>query len=1654
MYIWVILSFFIKVVKGCFFMKKKILSILVSVCLILATVQPIAHIFAADSVWSGGTSVPSLANGFYQISSGEELAWFSEQVNSGSTTIKGKLTNNIIMNEQYSTANNFTPIGTPEFPFGGEFDGCGFTISNLYVSTEADYAGLFGYVAGVKPVVDDNDDSSTELVQYNPPKIISNINLTNASVAGNQNVGGVVGYVKYAVVTDCKFNGTVSSTANSTGGIAGYIFDYARIERSFTSGSINGYIRTGGICGYVNSNSTVIKCYSNADVFSNANVNGNAGGIVGTASASTVNGCYFLGRVYGPKKVGGIIGTNSYSTLLGCYSLAPVYTTILNNTESIAAIAGYSLGGTYYNCYYNETTSLWADENAVARTLDQMKKFSFARELNENGNAFTYDYMVLNNGYPVLAWTLETAVWAGGKEEPKKDSAGYYLISTADELAWFSGLVNGTLAGVEQNTSANAKVTENILLNIFIIENSDETNIWTPIGTAESPFNGIFIGNHLNIAGVYTNGKSYQGLFGYVGENANVSNIVMLDCLITGEEYVGGVAGYNKGIISTSGNDSTVRGGKYVGGITGYNTGTVTDSYNVGTVEGNSASGGHIGGVAGANQRGKIQQCFNNGTVQGSVGNYYGGLCGSVTGDGIHNSYNAGAVNGAYYIGGIAGYATGATIKNCYNRGNVNSQNTMGTNTGNFIGYVSGTCSLTNCYYDTSVENSVLTNTTYASGRDTSELTGADIVSTLGFQSGIWSGKASNSYFDYFPQIISLATANCEKMRTDSLESTRVVQKQYSLHVKIDGKEDSYYTNFENALNAIGTRKGYIIPIHNITLSETITITNNVTMYGLDFNRTITRDPSFTGVMFNVTGTLSLGDIKNGNDENVLLTYDGNGVNVTAVAPMFYVVAGATLNTYEGFRVTNAKSSAAGSVIYNEGTANIGGGVLDANESTTDAGVIYNDLGTVNMTGGTIDSNLSSGKGGALYNNYGIVNISGGTFSNNYGKTYGGAIYTIGADAVVTVSGTAVFTENNAKAGGAFYVNSGSFVMNDGTVSKNFAYNTRGTTITAGGGGAASVATSGTFTINGGTIDSNYVYTGAGTGYGLVVYGKMQMGGSAAITNNDVYLAKNKTVEITDGLSASGIALTITPNTYSAGYYVLSGACMGLGYQKIEITPDDSGYDWKVNSSGYLMNTEIVNVASLSKFGAYSVEYVSLAEAAANIGAGEEGIITIIGNNTISETIKIYGDVTILSETDQIFTSRRSGSFTGALFEVQSGGTLRLGYSSVEVQGSAELSPDEEVGVTTDSIGGEYHLDGGNNYYGAMGTASIKVLKGGTLYTYDDFFLEYGYSTESTISVLGDMYMFGGTIRNNGSANGGAINIAAGGNAYLYGGTITNNRLIGSGNGKAIYCAGNLYRAAHSYVYYQNDVEVARQNTFTTITTDNDVYLTTSKKVNLSNVESKVLLSETADVPETTPVAETTVMLTYPSYTVGMIVLRGTDVALHNNYYAISSPGYCIDTQGKLGVNLLVPANSSSYKVTRGTLNYVSGIDTSLNLAGYVVTQFANTEKKEIVGVDGNVLSSDDIVTTGCVVNLYSADGTAIVDSIYIVIYGDVDCDGYIDGRDSVLLSALVSGALTSSDFTPAQLEAGDIDNTSSVNATDVQYIQKCGAMLQKVQQY
>lgn len=59
--------------------------------------------------------------------------------------------------------------------------------------------------------------------------------------------------------------------------------------------------------------------------------------------------------------------------------------------------------------------------------------------------------------------TPTTPKGKGTAEEP-------YQISTAAELYWFAGLVNGTLTGVKKNISANAKLMNNISVNEYVLD--------------------------------------------------------------------------------------------------------------------------------------------------------------------------------------------------------------------------------------------------------------------------------------------------------------------------------------------------------------------------------------------------------------------------------------------------------------------------------------------------------------------------------------------------------------------------------------------------------------------------------------------------------------------------------------------------------------------------------------------------------------------------------------------------------------------------------------------------------------------------------------------------------------------------------------------------------------------------------------------------------------------------------------------------------------------------------------------------------------------------------------------------------------------------------------------------------------------------------
>ena len=285
-----------------------------------------------------------------------------------------------------------------------------------------------------------------------------------------------------------------------------------------------------------------------------------------------------------------------------------------------------------------------------------------------------------------------------GKTEP-------YQISTAEELYWFAGLVNGTLpdGGGEKNLSANAILTANITVNTGVLDEnknlvskSDLTE-WEPIGDRWSSYTGTFDGQGYTISGLYFNNptSSYVGLFGNIGANGKISNVGVLDSYFQFREFGGGVCGVNYGTVRDCKNTGSVRGLAAIGGVCGLNEtgGIIENSFNEGTVSGTGDNAQQVGGVSGYNN-GTIKSCYNTASVSGQ--NSVGGVCGFNSRGIITNCFNEGTVSGQTFVGGVCGNGCGVTTTNCFNGGTVSGQS-----------HVSGVCgydynydgTLTNCYY-------------------------------------------------------------------------------------------------------------------------------------------------------------------------------------------------------------------------------------------------------------------------------------------------------------------------------------------------------------------------------------------------------------------------------------------------------------------------------------------------------------------------------------------------------------------------------------------------------------------------------------------------------------------------------------------------------------------------------------------------------------------------------------------------------------------------------------------------------------------------------------------------------------------------------------------------------------------------------------------
>ena len=184
-------------------------------------------------------------------------------------------------------------------------------------------------------------------------------------------------------------------------------------------------------------------------------------------------------------------------------------------------------------------------------------------------------------------------------------------------------------------------------------------------------------GSHFSgaVAGRETDGQAVGGLVGY--QDGVISGSYAAGSVL-GDEYVGGLAGENRGYIMASHSSVDVTGKVGVGGLVGVNRLFISGSYATGSVSGGSAVGGLVGYNGGV---GRIIASYATGAVTGDEG--VGGLAGENTSD-ITDTYATGPVSGNEDVGGLVGRNRDqAGVTASYATGRVSG----GDNAGGVIGF-------------------------------------------------------------------------------------------------------------------------------------------------------------------------------------------------------------------------------------------------------------------------------------------------------------------------------------------------------------------------------------------------------------------------------------------------------------------------------------------------------------------------------------------------------------------------------------------------------------------------------------------------------------------------------------------------------------------------------------------------------------------------------------------------------------------------------------------------------------------------------------------------------------------------------------------------------------------------------------------------------
>ena len=501
-------------------MKKKVLSLLLTLCLVM-TFVPMAA-FAEDaqniSVWDGSTAAAfaggtGTAEDPYQIANGAELAYLASSVNNGET-YEAKdfvLTANIDLNGLPWTpiANSFSDAlfgGSDYRVFAGNFDGKGYTISNVSIGSEttpleSDVLGLFGategkisnlnldtvsihgvakiasgYVIGIAGGLVGSSAGSIE--NCHVTGLAMDMSAPSNGYVAAYWVGGLVGALDGAqLINECSVSGSITEKAGkgSIGGLIGELGKAAKITYSRSDVTVNvkadsrGGANVGGFIGKGNGKTdaeTIIRnCYATGNVTGGAYTGGFAGGLWGL----NIKNCYASGNVsQAAAAMASFVGTdasdpNYYGSITNCFATGSV-TGSSPFQYAFAEQSSATKRSEITNCYFAEENSgiKTQYESATAKSQDEMKTEAFAADLNNGDNSNGWSFVngqVLGGAEPADYSAVEAAMAAIPTDLTVYTDESVAALNTAVD-----GVVRGKALASQANVNAMAQAIENAIV--------------------------------------------------------------------------------------------------------------------------------------------------------------------------------------------------------------------------------------------------------------------------------------------------------------------------------------------------------------------------------------------------------------------------------------------------------------------------------------------------------------------------------------------------------------------------------------------------------------------------------------------------------------------------------------------------------------------------------------------------------------------------------------------------------------------------------------------------------------------------------------------------------------------------------------------------------------------------------------------------------------------------------------------------------------------------------------------------------------------------------------------------------------------------------------------------------------------------------------